>query len=90
MDNSNNLTIKTLSMLTWYGRECDQVPYILKTDGDTYINVENLYKFVSTNDNPDLITGFLHSDDDPFTETDPKHKYLNPGHPHPNHLRQCS
>ena len=96
VDSYRNMTLKTLNILTWYVKQCDRIPVLLKTDDDMYINTENLYKFASKLGVEDpfedlmdnnWITGFLHKNAKPFR--DPDHKYyvpeqLYPGKIYPN------
>lgn len=44
IDDYNNLTIKSVMMLKWVTTNCPQATYLMKTDDDMYINVENLVK----------------------------------------------
>lgn len=48
MDSYNNLTLKTISMLEWLDRNCNNpLPkFILKTDDDMFINVPKLLLFI--------------------------------------------
>ena len=87
VDSYNNMTLKTLNILTWYAKKCDHIPYLLKTDDDMYINTDNLYKFATTQlEKPlngvqvgqigDWIIGFMHKKAKPFRN--PHHKYYVP------------
>ena len=40
-------------------QNCDNVPYVLKTDDDVFVNVRNLLKFVVDNRKPNLLIGTL-------------------------------
>ncbi|XP_023241869.1 beta-1,3-galactosyltransferase 1-like [Centruroides sculpturatus] len=42
IDSYNNLTLKSVMLLKWVKNYCPNVRYILKTDDDMYINVQNL------------------------------------------------
>ncbi|KAJ2939279.1 hypothetical protein O0L34_g13375 [Tuta absoluta] len=43
IDSYNNLTLKSIMMLKWVTKKCNEsVRYILKTDDDTYVNMPNL------------------------------------------------
>lgn len=46
VDSYNNLTLKTLSMLEWVNTYCYRAHFLLKTDDDMFINVDQLLKFV--------------------------------------------
>ena len=46
IDTYANLTVKSLMLLKWFSRECHQVPYVLKTDDDMYINLKQLFQLV--------------------------------------------
>ena len=47
LDSYANLTVKSLMMLRWFTRTCDTTPYVLKTDDDVYINLNQLDLLVS-------------------------------------------
>ncbi|XP_013194784.2 beta-1,3-galactosyltransferase 9 [Amyelois transitella] len=47
-DSQLNLTLKTLSMLEWVDAYCPNVPKILKTDDNVYVNVPILIDFIET------------------------------------------
>ncbi len=59
VDTYANLTVKSLMLLKWFSRNCDKVPYVLKTDDDVFVNVKNLYNFVVQNKKPNLLAGTL-------------------------------
>lgn len=42
IDSYNNLTLKSVMLLKWVKNYCPNVKYILKTDDDMYVNVQNL------------------------------------------------
>lgn len=44
LDSYLNLTVKSLFLLDWFTRTCRDVPFVLKTDDDMFINVEQLLK----------------------------------------------
>lgn len=33
-------------MLKWIRKHCSEVPFIVKMDDDTYVNSENLYRYI--------------------------------------------
>jgi beta-1,3-galactosyltransferase 1 len=78
IDNYSNLTIKSLMLLKWYTMSCSHVPYVLKTDDDVYINLANLYKLVTTNKKPNLLTGTLICGASPIR--DPYNKWYAPNY----------
>lgn len=49
-DSYDNLTLKTISALEWVDNYCSQVQFVLKTDDDVFINVNQLIDFVSNHD----------------------------------------
>ena len=61
VDTYANLTIKSLVLLTWFRQNCDEeslarpVPYVMKVDDDTYVNLERLRDIVGSNRRPDLL-----------------------------------
>ena len=75
VDSYDNMTLKTLNILTWYIKKCDRIPFLLKADDDMYINTNNLYNFASKFDDVG-IAGFMHKNAKPFR--DPNHKYYVP------------
>lgn len=46
IDSYNNLTLKTVSTLEWVDSYCHQVPFLLKTDDDMFINIPKLLSFI--------------------------------------------
>ena len=77
IDSYANLTLKTLMMLKWYNQSCSSnVPYILKTDDDVYINLQNLQKLVKLNKIPNLLMGTLICGATPIR--DPYNKWFSP------------
>ena len=77
IDSYANLTLKTLMMLKWYNQSCSSnVPYILKTDDDVYINLKNLQKLVKLNKIPNLLMGTLICGATPIR--DPYNKWFSP------------
>ncbi|KAG7312623.1 hypothetical protein JYU34_000940 [Plutella xylostella] len=50
-DSYSNLTLKTLSMLEWVHTYCPEVPRLLKTDDDMFINVPRLLQFIDARKN---------------------------------------
>ena len=57
VDTYANLTIKSLVLLTWFRQNCYNVPYVMKADDDTYVNLERLRDIVGSNRRPDLLMG---------------------------------
>lgn len=47
IDTYNNLTLKSIFMLKWINSNCMNVPFVMKVDDDTYVNVLNLYNYLS-------------------------------------------
>merc|ERR1711936_988369 len=76
IDSYANLSLKTLMMLKWYEQSCSHVPYVLKTDDDVYINMNNLYKLVKMNKIPNLLMGTLICGAVPIR--DPYNKWYSP------------
>lgn len=48
IDTYNNLTVKTLMLLKWVKNNCNDVTYIMKTDDDVYINMNNLIQLIDS------------------------------------------
>ena len=57
-------------------QNCDNVPYVLKTDDDVFVNVRNLLKFVMENRKPILLVGTLQCGAVPIR--DPHNKWYAP------------
>lgn len=55
LDSYANLTLKSVMLLKWFTRECDKVPYVLKTDDDMYINLKQLFQLTVANKKPNLL-----------------------------------
>jgi hypothetical protein len=45
-DSYQNLTLKTMAMLEWTSSYCSMAEYLLKSDDDMFINVDNLLEFI--------------------------------------------
>jgi len=46
IDNDENLSIKTISMLEWVSSYCKNAKFILKIDDQTFVNVEKLQQII--------------------------------------------
>ncbi|KAF2347907.1 Glycosyl transferase family 31, partial [Trinorchestia longiramus] len=46
IDQYRNLTLKTVSMFEWVQTYCSEVPFVLKTDDDMFINMPLLLNFI--------------------------------------------
>ena len=46
LDTYHNLTLKSVSMLKYFDQYCSHVPYLLKTDSDSYVIVERVLAVV--------------------------------------------
>jgi len=59
-DSYTNVTLKTVSMLDWVLKYCSDVPFVLKTDDDMFINVPLLLSFIDRKyDDSNIIYGRL-------------------------------
>lgn len=78
VDSYANLTIKSLMMLKWMSTSkcATNVPYLLKTDDDMYVNLHNLYQLVANNKNPYLMIGSVICGAKPIR--DPYNKWHSP------------
>ncbi|XP_072569254.1 beta-1,3-galactosyltransferase 4 [Paramormyrops kingsleyae] len=47
LDTYSNLTLKTLSMLSWVQRFCEQAPYVAKVDDDVLFNPGTLLRYLN-------------------------------------------
>jgi hypothetical protein len=52
-DSYQNLTLKTMTMLEWTSSHCSKAEYLLKSDDDMFINVDNLLQFIDKLDKVD-------------------------------------
>ncbi|XP_071983408.1 beta-1,3-galactosyltransferase 2-like [Engystomops pustulosus] len=80
MDTYNNLTIKSLMGFKWIATYCPQIPYVMKTDSDMFVNTEYLIKKLLLPDKPprkNYITGYLMTDFSPNRNTQSKW-YMSP------------
>lgn len=59
-------------MLKWVQMYCAQVPFVLKSDDDVYVNLENLYNYIKkveqTNDTSKLLVGKVEPNAKPFRD----------------------
>ena len=46
IDNDENLSIKTISMLEWVSSNCKNAKFILKIDDQTFVNIEKLQQII--------------------------------------------
>ncbi|XP_077134904.1 beta-1,3-galactosyltransferase 2-like [Ranitomeya variabilis] len=80
MDTYNNLTLKTLMGLKWVATYCPQIPYVMKTDSDMFVNTEYLInKLLRPDQLPrkSYFTGYLMRDFTPNRNTESKW-YISP------------
>ncbi|XP_015121660.1 beta-1,3-galactosyltransferase 1 isoform X2 [Diachasma alloeum] len=77
IDAYNNLTIKSVMLLKWVTTNCPQATYLMKTDDDMYINVDNLVKALKSRpQSVDTLIGALICNARPIS--DPKNKWYTP------------
>ncbi|XP_056379639.1 beta-1,3-galactosyltransferase 2-like [Hyla sarda] len=75
LDTYNNLTLKTLMGLRWVATYCPQIPYVMKTDSDMFVNTEYLINKLLIPDQPpqkNYFTGYLMRGFLPNRNTDSK------------------
>ena len=53
------LTTKTLEILKWYLKYSEEIPHLMKTDDDMYINVKNAHEVAISKQNIDRLIGHL-------------------------------
>ncbi|XP_076314638.1 beta-1,3-galactosyltransferase 1-like [Tachypleus tridentatus] len=46
LDTYRNLTLKSVMLLKWVSKFCENVRFVMKTDDDMYINIRNLLKMI--------------------------------------------
>lgn len=59
LDNYRNLTIKTMVMLEWLARYCQNASYAMKVDSDVFLNVNNLVKMLLSAPTENYMTGLV-------------------------------
>ncbi|KAL3224949.1 hypothetical protein MRX96_049403 [Rhipicephalus microplus] len=59
MDTYNNLTVKSVVLLKWVDKNCPRSRYVLKTDDDMYVNVQNLVNLLRTKGSRRMLLGCL-------------------------------
>ncbi|XP_037573188.1 beta-1,3-galactosyltransferase 1 isoform X3 [Dermacentor silvarum] len=59
LDTYNNLTIKSVMLLKWVDKHCPRSRYVLKTDDDMYVNVQNLVNLLRAKGGRRLLLGCL-------------------------------
>lgn len=77
-----NLTVKTLRMLKWVGKNCENIRYLVKLDDDVYLNVPALLNFlhqtVVNKNSENLIAGFKYNKIK--IDSNPNSKWYTPPH----------
>ncbi|XP_063977178.1 beta-1,3-galactosyltransferase 1-like isoform X2 [Diachasmimorpha longicaudata] len=77
IDTYNNLTIKSVMLLKWVTTNCPQATYLMKTDDDMYINIDNLVKALKSRpQSSGTLIGALICHARPIL--DPKNKWYTP------------
>ncbi|XP_022235249.1 beta-1,3-galactosyltransferase 1-like isoform X2 [Limulus polyphemus] len=90
LDTYRNLTLKSVMLLKWVSEFCHNVHFVMKTDDDMYINIQNLLKMVSKLLNrSNIMIGYLFSKATPDRKKEnkwyvPKSEF--PGGVYPNYL----
>ena len=46
LDTYQNLTLKTLAGIKWAGQFCGQAEFVMKTDDDMYVNLDNMMEYL--------------------------------------------
>ncbi|PSN51472.1 hypothetical protein C0J52_00709 [Blattella germanica] len=88
VDSYNNLTLKSVMMLKWVSNHCASVRYIMKTDDDMFVNVDNLVRLLRVRNMTNLLVGALICNARPIVDTQNKYapRYMYPGRVYPNYL----
>ncbi|UYV65741.1 Fringe-like [Cordylochernes scorpioides] len=76
IDSYRNLTLKTVSLVSWLSQFCLDGGFILKTDDDVFVNVANLVRYASSCLKSNMIIGRLARGWTPHRN--PKNKYFIP------------
>ena len=72
VDSYNNLTLKSVMMLKWVTHHCSNVRYIMKTDDDMFVNVNNLVRLLMVRNMTNLLVGALICGARPIVDTQNK------------------
>lgn len=92
VDSYNNLTLKTVMLLKYVYAHCDKVDYILKSDDDMFVHVQNLVTFLkkfSDKSVKHFLMGQLICYSKPILDSNNKWytpKYMYQGKVYPNYL----
>jgi beta-1,3-galactosyltransferase 1 len=72
VDSYNNLTLKSVMMLKWVTTNCQSVWYIMKTDDDMFVNINNLVSLLKVRNMSNLLVGALICGARPISDTQNK------------------
>lgn len=72
VDSYNNLTLKSVMMLKWVLSNCHSVRYIMKTDDDMFVNINNLVRLLKVRNMSNLLVGALICGARPIADTQNK------------------
>ena len=72
VDSYNNLTLKSVMMLKWVLSNCRSVRYIMKTDDDMFVNINNLVRLLKGRNMSNLLVGALICGARPIADTQNK------------------
>lgn len=72
VDSYNNLTLKSVMMLKWVSTNCRSVRYIMKTDDDMFVNINNLVRLLKVRNMSNLLVGALICGARPIADTQNK------------------
>ena len=56
-DAYRNLTLKTMMGMEWHAKFCSQAKFVMKTDDDMYVKVDNLLELIKREDLQDKVFG---------------------------------
>nr|XP_040052487.1 beta-1,3-galactosyltransferase 2 [Gasterosteus aculeatus aculeatus] len=71
-DSYQNLTVKTMMMMSWLATHCPNASYAMKADADVFVNVFHLLRRLRSSPGRDFITGSVISDGRPRRSRDSK------------------
>ncbi|XP_067003763.2 beta-1,3-galactosyltransferase 1 isoform X2 [Anabrus simplex] len=89
IDSYNNLTLKTVMMLKWVHSYCTSAHFIMKTDDDMFVNINNLIKLLKVKGGPGLLLGTLICGAKPILDANSKWyspRYMYAGRVYPNYV----
>lgn len=61
VDTFHNLTVKLISQFKWAVQHCNRARYVMTTDDDVYVNINNLLQYLQCQSPSQLFVGCMHT-----------------------------